>query len=91
MRYELTNYFSKRKDELTMTIDELESNLFCTLANSDGVYRIVLLNDELPNVPPNSYGTLAKRKREKVRQLLHNLLVLVLKMCSGDYFPESKS
>ena len=33
---------------------------------SDGVYRIVLLNDELPNVPPNSYETLAKRKREKV-------------------------
>ena len=91
MRYELTNYFSKRKDELTMTIDELESNLFCTLANSDGAYRIVLLNDELPNVPPNSYGTLAKRKREKVRQLLHNLLVLVPKMCSSDYFPESKS
>ena len=33
---------------------------------SDEVYRIVLLNDELPNVPPNRYGTLARRKREKV-------------------------
>ena len=32
----------------------------------DEVYRIVLFNDELPNVPPNSYGTLAERKREKV-------------------------
>ena len=53
------------------------SNLLCPLTNwrpicfaqwpiSDDVYRIVLLNDELPNVPPNSYGTLAKRKREKV-------------------------
>ena len=31
-----------------------------------GVYRSVSLNDELPNLPPNSYGTLAKRKREKV-------------------------
>ena len=31
-----------------------------------GVYRGVSLNDELPNLPPNSYGTLAKRKREKV-------------------------
>ena len=31
-----------------------------------GVYRSVLLNDELPNLPPNSYGTLAKRKPEKV-------------------------
>ena len=30
------------------------------------VYRNVSLNDELPNLPPNSYGTLAKRKREKV-------------------------
>ena len=30
------------------------------------VYRSVSLNDELPNLPPNSYGTLAKRKREKV-------------------------
>ena len=31
-----------------------------------GVYRGVSLNDELPNLSPNSYGTLAKRKREKV-------------------------
>ena len=31
-----------------------------------GVYRSVSLNDELPNLPSNSYGTLAKRKREKV-------------------------
>ena len=31
-----------------------------------GVYRSVSLNDELPNLPPNSYRTLAKRKREKV-------------------------
>ena len=30
-----------------------------------GVYRSVSLNDELPNLPPNSYG-MAKRKREKV-------------------------
>ena len=27
---------------------------------------MVLLNDELPNVPPNSYGTLAKCEQEKV-------------------------
>ena len=31
-----------------------------------GVYRSVSLNDELPNLSPNSYETLAKRKREKV-------------------------
>ena len=31
-----------------------------------GVYRSVSLNDELPNLPPNSYGALAKRKRENV-------------------------
>ena len=31
-----------------------------------GVYRSVSLNAELPNLPPNSYGILAKRKREKV-------------------------
>ena len=34
-----------------------------------GVYRSVSLNDELPTLPPNSYGTLAKRKREKVYYL----------------------
>ena len=39
---------------------------FAQWPNSDEAYRIVLLNDEQPNVPPNSYGTLAKRKREKV-------------------------
>ena len=53
------------------------SNLLCPLTDwrpicfaqwpiSDENYRIVLLNGELPNVPPNSYGTLAKRKRKKV-------------------------
>ena len=31
-----------------------------------GVYRSVSLIDELPNLPPNSYGTLANSKREKV-------------------------
>ena len=30
-----------------------------------GVYRSVSLNDELPNLPPNSYGTLAKREYEQ--------------------------
>ena len=40
-----------------------------------GVYRSVLLIDELSNLPPNSYGTLAKRKREKVYYALwHSVL-----------------
>ena len=43
--------------QFTMTIDELASICFAQWPVSDEVYRIVLLNDELPNVPPNSYGT----------------------------------
>ena len=60
--------------QFTMTIDELASNPF--LHNGQSLmkfYRIVLLNDELPNVPPNSYGTLAKRKREKVYSRGYNV------------------
>ena len=48
--------------EITLTIDELVSNLFCRLDKlySSGVYRGVSLNSEVPNSPHNSYRTLAE-------------------------------
>ena len=48
-----------------------------------GVYRSVSLNDELPNLPPNTYGTLAKRKREKVYHLLCFVTIIEVKAISG--------
>ena len=42
-----------------------------------GVYRSVSLNDELPNLPPNSCGTLAKRKREGVVFKYQTLAALI--------------
>ena len=48
-----------------MTIDELVTNLFCTKANLLWRFRRVLLDDELSNVLPNSYGALAKSKYKR--------------------------
>ena len=51
--------------QFTMTIDDCPI-CFAQWPISDEVYRIVSLNDELPNVPPNVPEHSAKRKREKV-------------------------
>ena len=48
------------------TITNVQSVLLIGQSVFCSCFAHVLLIDELSNLPPNSYGTLAKRKREKV-------------------------